>query len=257
MRKRVKKGPLSVQAIAGSYVVLLGIDMTESASEGVLGFAIERTDHLNKNKRDWLAGFKVFPGTSIEKGAIVSTREHPLQGFMWADMTTRLAHTYTYRVIAMRGEPGALEEAEEVSVRVSMEDEDVGTHAVYFNRGVAGSQAYVRKFGNKSPTQVPNGAAWDWLSRGLAEAIIAYVGQAKGSSYGLRASIYEFQQPDVLNAFKEASRSGADVKIVFDARPNSANTPNKHNREAIKAAGLEAITIPRTQAPSAISHKDR
>jgi phosphatidylserine/phosphatidylglycerophosphate/cardiolipin synthase-like enzyme len=169
-------------------------------------------------------------------------------------MTTRLAHKYTYRVVAMRGAPGALKESEEVSVRVDMEDEDVDTHAVYFNRGVAGSQAYVRKFGDKRPTEVPNNEAWEWLSRGLAEAIIAYVGQAKGPKMGLRASIYEFQQPDVLKAFKDASLSGADVKIVFDARKNSADTPNKANRKAIKEAGLEAITIPRTQAPSAISH---
>ena len=254
MRKRAKKGPLSVHAVAGSYVVLLGIDMTESACKGVLGFAIERTDHTNKNRRDWLAGFKVFPGSKVEKGALVSTREHPLQSFLWADMTTRLAHKYTYRVVAMRGKPGALKESEEVSVRVDMEDEDVDTHAVYFNRGVAGSQAYVRKFGDKRPTEVPNNRAWDWLSRGLAEAIVAFVAQADGPKTGLRASIYEFQQPEVLKAFKEASLGGADVKIVFDARPNSANNPNKHNRQAIKEAGLEAITIPRTESPSYISH---
>lgn len=254
MRKRVKKGPLSVRAVAGSYVVMLGIDMTKAASKGVLGFAIERTDHTSDNKRDWLAGFKVFPGTKVKAGALVSTREHPLQGFFWADMTTRLAHKYTYRVIAMRGKPGALKESEEVSVRVDMEDEDEGTHSVYFNRGVAGSQAYARKFGNKSPTEVPNNHAWIWLSRGLAEAIIKFVGQAKGSGFGLRASIYEFQQPDVLKAFKDASLSGADVKIVFDGRQNSANTPNKQNREAIDEAGLEAISIPRTESPSYISH---
>ena len=254
MRKRVKKGPLSVRAISGSYVVMLGIDMTKAASKGVLGFAIERTDHTNEDKRDWLAGFKVFPGTKVKAGALVSTRRHPLQGFFWADMTTRRAHKYTYRVIAMRGKPGALEESEEVSVRIDMEDEDEGTHSVYFNRGVAGSQAYARKFGNKRPTEVPNGHAWVWLSRGLAEAIINFVGQAKGKGFGLRASIYEFQQPDVLKAFKDASLSGADVKIVFDGRANSANTPNKHNREAIKEAGLEAISIPRTESPSYISH---
>jgi hypothetical protein len=70
----------------------------------------------------------------------------------------------------------------------------------------------------------------------------------------MRASIYEFRQRDVLNAFKEASLSGADVKIVFDGRPDSDDAPNKHNREAIKEAGLEAITIPRTQSQSYISH---
>jgi phosphatidylserine/phosphatidylglycerophosphate/cardiolipin synthase-like enzyme len=228
--------------------------MKEEASEGVLGFAIERTDHTNNNKRDWLAGFKVFPNSKVRKGALVSTRQHPLQGFLWADFTTRLAHKYTYRVVAMRGTPKTLEEAEEVSVQIDMEDEDLGTHAVYFNRGVAGSQAYARQFKNKRPSQVPNNQAWRWLSRGLEEAIIKFVGQAEGKKYGLRASIYEFQHEPVLEAFKAASLSGADVKIVYDGRANAQNTPNKENRKAIKKAGIEAITIPREASPSYISH---
>jgi hypothetical protein len=45
MRNKAVNGPLSLRAIAGTYVVLLGIDMEEDASRGVLGFAIERTDH--------------------------------------------------------------------------------------------------------------------------------------------------------------------------------------------------------------------
>lgn len=53
----------------------------------------------------------------------------------------------------MRGLPGAVEEGEEVTVRVRMENEDEGTHAIYFNRGVAGPQAYVRKFGNRRPVR--------------------------------------------------------------------------------------------------------
>ncbi len=56
MRRRKKTGPLSVHAIAGSYVTLLGIDMDEKRSKGVLGFAIERIDHTSKDRHDWLAG---------------------------------------------------------------------------------------------------------------------------------------------------------------------------------------------------------
>ena len=254
MRKKEKKGSLTVQAIAGSYVVLLGIDMDEESSKGVLGFAIERIDHSDDNKHDWLAGFKVFPGTKIEKGALVSTRQHPVQGFFWADFTTRLAHKYTYRVVAMRGTPKNLEEGEDVEVQIDMEDEDLGTNAVYFNRGVAGSQAYARKFKNKRPTQVPGNRAWEWLSRGLEEAIIAFIEQAEGAKFGLRAAIYEFQYEPVLEAFKKASQRGADVKIIFDARENAQNYPNEKNREAIDDAGIEAITIPREANPSYISH---
>jgi phosphatidylserine/phosphatidylglycerophosphate/cardiolipin synthase-like enzyme len=254
MRKKATKGPLTVQAIAGSYVVLLGINMDEQSSEGVLGFAIERIDHTNNNKHDWLAGFKVFPGTDIKKGTLVSTKDHPLQGFLWADFTTRLAHQYTYRIVAMRGTPKNLEEAEDVEVTIDMEDEDKGKQAVYFNRGVAGSQAYARRFQNKRPTQVSNNRAWIWLSRGLEEALLQFIGQANGKKYGLRAALYEFHHEPALEAFKTASQSGADVKIVFDARQNSQNYPNQKNREAIKDAGIEAITIPREASPSYISH---
>lgn len=254
MRKRAKKGPLSVHAIAGSYVVLLGINMTEKASKGVLGFAIERIDHTNNNKHDWLAGFKTFPGANVPKGSFVSTKKHPIQSFLWSDFTTRLAHSYTYRVVAMRGEPGNLTEGESVEVRVDMEDEAKNKHAIFFNRGVAGSQAYARKFGNEVPSKVSNNRAWEWLSRGLEEAILAFIAQAKGKKYGLRAALYEFQYGPVLEAFKAASESGADVKIVFDARPNSQKYPDEANRKAIEKAGIETITLPRTKSPSYISH---
>ena len=50
MRKKKPNGPLSVQAIAGRNVVLLDIDMEEDASRGMLGFAIERTDHTEDER---------------------------------------------------------------------------------------------------------------------------------------------------------------------------------------------------------------
>jgi mannose-6-phosphate isomerase-like protein (cupin superfamily) len=60
----------------------------------------------------------------------------------------------------MRGEPGALRASETVEVRIPTEKEAEGQHAVYFNRGVAGSQAYVRKFDDRRPSDVPDRAAF-------------------------------------------------------------------------------------------------
>jgi phosphatidylserine/phosphatidylglycerophosphate/cardiolipin synthase-like enzyme len=262
MRKKETKGPLSINAIAGSYVTLLGIDMDEASSEGVLGFGIERIDHFRGDRHDWLAGFKVFPNSNLQKGQLVSSRQHPIQSFHWCDFTTRRDHEYTYRIVAMRGTPGALEEAEDVSVRVKMEDEDQGTHAVYFNRGVAGSQAYARKFGNIPPNQVPNREAFRWLSRGLFKAMLDFIHQAKGEDFGLRACVYEFRQGAVLKAFRDASRGGADVRIIFDDRQTVSPTkperskvqPSMDNREAIATFELEDIVIPRRADGSAISH---
>jgi hypothetical protein len=43
VRHREQNGPISVHAIAGTHVVLLGIDMEEAASRGVLSFATAET----------------------------------------------------------------------------------------------------------------------------------------------------------------------------------------------------------------------
>lgn len=262
MRKKARKGPLSVHAIAGSYVTLLGIDMDEASTEGVLGFAIERIDHSRDDRRDWLAGFKTFADLNVPRGRLVSTNEHPIQSFHWCDFTTRKNHEYTYRVVAMRGRPGALEEGEDVSVRIQMENEDKGRHAVYFNRGVAGSQAYVRKFGNRRPDAVPDREAFRWLSRGLFKAMLDFIGQAEGADYALRACVYEFRQGGVLKAFRKAKESGADVRIIFDdrqvinqAKPDKSKVqPSMDNREAIETFDLDEVVIPRQADPNAISH---
>lgn len=255
MRKRKTSGSLSVHVIAGSYVVLLGIDMTEANSVGVIGFAIERIDHT-EDERYWLKGFKKFEETdkSLPPGSLVSTLEHPVQSFLWSDFTAKPAHEYTYRIVAMRGKPKKLEQSETVEVRIATEGEVTDTHAVYFNRGVAGSQAYARKFGNKRPDEVPDGKAWAWLSRGLVEGLLAFISQAQGSNYALRAALYEFQYQPVLEAFDTARKTGADVKVIFDARQNSKSYPNQRNRDAIAKAGIQDITTPRETNPSYISH---
>jgi phosphatidylserine/phosphatidylglycerophosphate/cardiolipin synthase-like enzyme len=252
MRAYNKTGPLSVHAIAGAYVILLGIDMDEAASAGVLGFAIERIEHGRGDARAWLHALKVFADVPVQEG-LVSTEHHPIQGFFWGDFTTRYGHQYTYRIVAMRGEPGSLRPAETVEVRIATEKEDQGQHAVYFNRGVAGSQAYVRKFGNRRPAQVPNREAFRWLSRGLFRAMLDFIHKANGPDWGLRVAAYELQQGAVLNALRKAAESEADVKVIFDARVKTSGPADK-NWDAIREAKIEHLVIPRTQNPSAISH---
>ncbi|PSB25481.1 phospholipase D-like domain-containing protein [Stenomitos frigidus] len=255
MRKKETNGAIAVQAIAGSYVVLLGIDLAESNRVGVLGFAIERLDHT-EDERYWLKGFRTFEETNpnLPPGSLVSTLEHPIQAFLWGDFTAKPAHDYTYRVVALRGKPKKLEQGETVEVSIATEDEATGTHAVYFNRGVAGSQAYARKFKNLPPDQVPKRLAWSWLSRGLVEALLAFIKQAKGSQYELRAALYEFQYQPVLEAFGAAQKTGTAVKIIFDAKPNGQNYPNQANRDAIATAQIASLTRPRQTNPSYIAH---
>lgn len=259
MRIRETADALQVHAIAGSYVVLLGIDLPEQATPGLLGFAIERSDPANE-ERYWLHGMKVFEETSrgIPPGTSVSLLEHPLQSFQWGDYTTEPDHEYSYRVVALYGKPKNLEIRHDVTVTVTTEPIDVGAHAIHFNRGVAAGQAYAQKFGRPPRPDDRTDPAYDWLSRGLEEALLTFISTATGPEFALRGSVYEFSYPPVLDALKAAADRGVDVKIVYDRRGRASTDPKRakvwqQSEPAITAAGLEPCMIPR-KTNSAIAH---
>lgn len=254
MRKKVQQTgekSLSVNAIAGTYVVLLAMDVSDAARKGLLGFAIHRTDKT-ENEQYWLKSFKTFKEVDPNPapGTLVSTQEAPVQDFIWGDYTANPNHQYIYKVVPLYGAPKNITQGEGVEVEIATENEDNQEHAIYFNRGVAGSQAYARKFGNKTPDEA-GPEAYKWLSRGLEEAILGYIGRAKGKTYAIRAAAYEFSHTGVLNAFAAASKSGADVKIVYDCRKPE---PQKTSNAAIKKAGIGKLMIPRKSDPNFISH---
>ena len=251
MRFRNENKNVSVQAIAGTHVVLLGLNATETSAKGLLGFTVSRrkdgTGHFQP-----LSGGRNFEG--IESSLPV------LQTFLWGDYTVDAASHYTYRVTPLYGMPDIPEAGEHVDVEVTTENPEQGKHGIYFNRGVAGSQAYSRKFGEyrkwyrKSPTEkdiekirftqyvkpedVPDRQAYVWLSRGLEEAMLRFIGQASGPEYSLRAAVYEFTHGPVIQAFVDALEAGVDVKIVHHAKADDIY------KEALKAVGKVGISNP-------------
>jgi hypothetical protein len=242
--KRVVNG-LTVNAIAGTHVVTLGFDLTDAARKNCLGFAIQREDHT-ENESYWMSGMKVFEKTdpSLGLGGQVSSRAHPFQSFQWADYSAKPSHDYTYRVIALYGEPESLTEGATVSMPISTESELGETHAVFFNRGAVASQEYARRFQNQAPDKVGE-AAYRWLSRGLLEAFVAFVGRAKGKAFSLHGAIYEFQWTAALAAFKAAAKSGAKVKVIYDAIPGKTG-PKAKNKAAIDGLSMNTLCKPRT-----------
>jgi phosphatidylserine/phosphatidylglycerophosphate/cardiolipin synthase-like enzyme len=256
MRKRVQSanGKLQVNVIAGTYVVLLGMRLSKAARRGVMGFAIHRTDHSRQDEGKWLEGMKVFKGSQVDMGSKVSTRDYPVQGFVWQDFTASPGKEYTYRVVALTGKSGALKEHAQLhaSCRLKTEAEFGSKHGVWFNRGIAGSQAYAREFGTASPESVGDKAK-RWLSRGLEEALLAFIAQAKDPSFGLRGALYEFKHEPVIDALTQAQKRCKDVKLVIDLR-EKANGPRASNLMAIQKAGLSRQVIARTASPSSIAH---
>ncbi len=245
MRKRRTKTGLTVNAIAGTHVVLLGLDLAAAQRKGCLGFAIQREDHT-EDERYWMSGMKTFKATDpgLGPGGQASSRDHPFQTFQWADYSAKPEHNYTYTVIPLYGSPTQLKEGNDVSVRIATEPEFGKHHSVFFNRGAVASQEYARRFLNQDPDKVGE-AAFRWLSRGLIEAFVTFVSRAKEKSYGLYGAVYEFQWPEALKVVKAAASTGAQVRVIYDAIPGDSG-PVEENTEAIADAKITGLCIPRT-----------
>src|SRR5256886_16596570 len=135
MRNKKQKGDISVQAIAGTHVVLLDMDFHEQDCAGLLGFALRREDHTEGEKY-WLSGYKTFKRVEPfpPPGILYSTRQHPIQGFTWSDFSAKPEQDYTYEVFALRGAPANPQESEKEALKIPTESELARKNHVQFIR---------------------------------------------------------------------------------------------------------------------------
>lgn len=243
MRLRDQENGVSLHVITGTHVVLLCLDVNETARKELLGFLFKRKE-ITSGKSINLSGFKEFK----EKGN--KNDKNLIQAFLWGDYTAEPNTNYEYSAIPVYGTPENRKNGKEVTIEISTEDPNSGTHGVFFNRGTVG-QAYARKFDNKNPDKISNNEAYKWLSRGLEEAMLAFISEAKGKDFSLRVAAYEFDHVPVIQALQDASERGADVKIVYD---RSKRGPwESTDKATAKVPGIKKHMIPRT-ANSSIKH---
>ena len=67
MRRRRQHAGLTVNVIAGTYVVFFGLDLAKSKRAGFRGFAFKRFDHV-EGDTIWLQGLKTFEKTEPHPG---------------------------------------------------------------------------------------------------------------------------------------------------------------------------------------------
>lgn len=272
MRFKSKKvGGYQVFAVTGTNTVSFGIDFKDADTTGLLGFAIERIDPA-EHQRFFLYGFKVFPSVvpHPDGQTPVKTNDHPIQSFVTDDFTAKPGRDYEYLFYPLKGAPKNLDRSEKpVSIKIQTEPlfSDLA-HDVFFNRGVASSQAYAREFKNKSPDVLdktdPKEAtrAREWLSRKLDDALLKFIDSA-GKNDTLRCCFYEFRYLPAAQALKKAIDRGVDVRIIVDAKVNEhtdkkgfhESFPREDNLRMIKTAGLpKASIILREAKPGNIQH---
>jgi len=268
--KSSKIDGFKVYAVTGTNTVAFAIDCSIAKMKNLLGFHAEKeyTKNNGQHVRVTVMGFKVFK-ERVENpipGGLYSTYDNPIQSFVWEDFSAYPNSNYTYHFTPLFDDPMNIRRGQTVSVKVKTEQSwKANDHSIFFNRGVASSQDYAMKFGNDNPDN--RVGAYEWLSRGLKEAIIAFIKQAKNGD-AIYACFYEFRNDEILTALKEAAEAGVSLHIIYDAKDNqhidsdSGNLvksfPKVENEEAIIIAGLQqpgnVELIPRDRNKSYISH---
>ena len=177
MRSRNENNDLSVHAIAGTRVVILGLNLKDDVSGGgsspstlsSMLSALTVADNVNgaasKSSATSNKPSSAFVGFAIDRrdlssGKIISLNFHgkPIQKFHYGDYTVVPGHQYEYSVRRMIkaprrssysffSRPKYVTVGSPLVVTVTTEDPSTGKHGVYFNRGAAGSKAYTEKFG--------------------------------------------------------------------------------------------------------------
>jgi phosphatidylserine/phosphatidylglycerophosphate/cardiolipin synthase-like enzyme len=252
-----------VYAVTGTNTVSFAVVASDITKAGLLGFAVRRHD-LAAGTDAWMPGFKVFRSLipSPDAATRVSTHDHPVQSFAWDDFTCRPDSRYRYVFHPLKGTAAALDRsATPITLTIRTEPLYGATHDVFFNRGVASSQAYTQLYGDGPIADLDpdrQKQALGWLSRDLDDALLRFVDQTRAGDR-LLGCFYEFTYPPAADALKNAIDRGVDVHLIVDGKENGSATepafPREENLATLAAAGItDAHYQLREARTSAIAH---
>lgn len=250
MKSQITSNKRRVVAVSGKHSIAIAIDWPEEEREGLLGFAIRRT---NPNRStEWLKTALRFEGDSVEKGRLYDSSEAPIQSMIWTDFALSEDKTakglipgsrYTYEIIPVRGQPNDLQLANKDSVRIAIctepeHEKALDTPEVHFNRGYSSMQEYERLFGEGHE---PNGdpKAQDWLTRHLKTAVLDFIHEAvEDPTLQLDVAAYHLDDFAVIKAIsKVGSRARVSLDWGAEERQDEPG-PNAPALEQLKKAGV-------------------
>jgi len=249
MRKLVtnSKDTFRIKAYAGTNSVLLAVDVDKTAKPGLLGFAIQQQD--SNKPGQFLLNSLTFPGKThtLPKWNATPSNLAPFQKFRWADYIVEPGTSCKYTVYLAYGTPDKPVLGDSLEVEVCTDDGQPADHHANFNRAVAASQAFSRKFpdldkllskkANKTlPIEQWPNEPREWLENGLLESIINYIDRAKDATWALDVAIYEYELKAIVEAINAAYLRKVKVRIIYHAKPGDEQTKeNESNLTKILA----------------------
>lgn len=215
---------ITLKVYAGTTGILLAFNVTGELRKGLLGFAIRRK--IDRKEWKWLQGLLKFPGEKVDLKP-VNSNVAPIQKFRWSDYAVYPETRYTYEVQAVYGTPGSLSYIQGPEVTVRTESINRGKHRIVFNRAVAASQAYSRRFGRTNPDDEQDPLyleARNWLSRGMLQHIEKFIKKAKNENYALDLALFEFEYDGFVELLKKLSDKGVRISIIYHGQPGDKQT---------------------------------
>lgn len=146
-------------------------------------------------------------------------------GVYWAEPDTEYQFVVRPLFKPANGDLSDLRSGTDLELTIKTESETGGRHSILFNRGAIVSQKYSEEFDDDSLTEAelraelddPQSARTQWLSRGLLDGLLTFIGQATDSRFSLNCCFYELTYKPVLEALAAAAGRGAKVKATYDA----------------------------------------
>ncbi|CAE7322755.1 Top3a [Symbiodinium sp. CCMP2592] len=262
----------------------------EKQEEGLAGGEAETVWFGDPRRGKWSEDAELGPAEAVDEVEVLEETRAlgggwrralrcAIQEFKWGDYTTKPNTRYRYTLCAIHGDPQigidsspsggpakrgpGLHVAAQVELEVVIPAAD-GDHQVFFNRGVAGSQRFARLSTGTRESGPRSWEQWQWLSNGLEEALLSFIGRAH-KGFELRCAFYEAHYPPVMRALAAAERRGASVQIVMDwkiaswsddKKVWSQRGPQHLNYWALAESGLlnSGRVFHRTRPLAAISH---
>jgi len=222
-----------VKAYAGTNGVLLAFDLDATKKTGLLGFAVQQKK--STQPWQWLLNSLTFPGRThtLPQWNATPSNLAPIQKFRWADYSVAPGTTCKYRVHPVYGTAQQPVLSDPIELEVKTDDGRPADHLVMFNRAVAASQAFGRKFpemdalldANKNlPIERWPDAPRKWLENGLLDRILGFIARAKDEKWSLDVAIYEYELKAIVDAVNAAHQRGVNVRVIYHSKTGDHQT---------------------------------
>jgi len=263
MRRFSIDNDVKIQAYSGTNTVLLAFDtnFSEQRRAQFLGFAISRKILSGRRKGEiaWLQGILDFENSSKKPGELIASNVAPIQKYRWGDYTVypNTEYEYTVQPVFKRSSTDRvtasnrrlfLEDGPSIRLRTQSGD---GDNDIIFNRAVAASQAFSRRFrdiddqieaakqaGTLGEFSLPS-SALRWLSRGLDDKILDFIEKAEDDRYELHIAIYEYHLKLMHDTLIGAANRGVKIRLlIHNSAKSGGDKATKENHEVLEAADI-------------------